>query len=1215
MPPAPNATKGRNYLDHLDIARCEGDWDAVPELIRKVRKHAPNRACLTLTAEIEHGISKATASETPATAGSDTAAPGSAPSKDIEAAAHLPKLLSLIEEEHTYAEDKFQAQVCIGWLHWAVGEYDLALDRLPQGLGDQVESLDNLSEWTRVCMMKSAYLRANCLSRNGKGLDALALFEASLPPSSHTWSSQTSRKQLRYWSELFLTEYCMLQNGCLEKGEVSLEDMNSLVCFRSWARWWDGSKGAPLAGGYGFKGSVPRRRIWSEYYKLLSTILQQDLPYPTAHMTYTQDEASARSQLLVEIKRAEAHFEALLLNETTFPKANEEREEIEMFVAMLMQNWRILTGRGWSEKDLGPEGKAGLSVSVLEMLYRASMKTYHSTAILRNLFIVHLSVAEFDLALKAFDSYLDIAKKGRARVEKTGHQEKGLDDDATIIETVSLCISALCRFGGRDAAEKAKDVATELEHWLERIEPHQTNGGMGSVEEEGGKSLATADRVPAKILALAWQSIGLAHAQWARTTFDASARTEMQKKAIKTLHTSLSTASGSSADVRGVFALGVLLAEQRELTTAIELVKAALLAKSTGDDTLVLHNGPFWRERSLIPLWHLLSLLLSARQEFVLAARTCECAFEQFGDPAVLYGRQAAYKSDHLNEAEKDQNASRGLVDEMDDFEKENILEVKMTQLAIVEITEGPRVAVNASLELLTLFSRLFGSVQVQPKQSLAPPKSANPPKTSATFRGFRTGIFGGRNNRVEKRDSVAVEQADDKLEPTLTRPETRHSVSRAPTIQVTKENGSPKDTQSRRKSTTSEKRSESARRDSVRNRRDSQAARRRAASTGPVAHPATVVDGEPFYTPMVTEGLNVSDFFSGADKGNPLSRPSSAVNPDGSSKPQETDMSGIALDGMEPAGAILPIIQFDKEHERRRRGAILVKVWLMIAGFYRRARMYDDAKGAVVEAQKLVQTMEGEMGKDSGEMGRKLAASPSLRDPGWAGKKSIEELWGDVWSEASKIRPLEITSGDIDAAREDFEAALTHFPDHPAAIVGLSDILLDVYCEKVLPPPAFPGLDLVGGSEAMPGTDQSTADILSPKRKVADTATKPHTAEAIGLGAFKSPKEELHKAAGDPKSSSTPHHDSHLVPPYKASSIPLVDRLASRDRAYGLLSNLTKLGTGWNNSEAWFTLARVHEESGQLDKAKDVLWWCVELEEGMGVREWGCVNTGGYVL
>jgi hypothetical protein len=75
-----------------------------------------------------------------------------------------------------------------------------------------------------------------------------------------------------------------------------------------------------------------------------------------------------------------------------------------------------------------------------------------------------------------------------------------------------------------------------------------------------------------------------------------------------------------------------------------------------------------------------------------------------------------------------------------------------------------------------------------------------------------------------------------------------------------------------------------------------------------------------------------------------------------------------------------------------------------------------------------------------------------------------------------------------------------------------------------------------------------------------------------------------------------------------------MLDRLAARDRAYGLLSGLTKLGTGWNYSEAWFALARAYELGGQVDKAREVLWWCVELEEGRAVRGWE-VTGGGYVL
>lgn len=971
---------------------------------------------LALAAEVEHGIVKATKSQRPATERPNTAESesGNIAASEIEVAAQIPKLMNLIDQENKYAEDQFQAQVAVGWLHWVAGDYSLAFTHLPPGLEEsQVRTTENISEWTRVSMLKSAYLRANCMARNNKELEALSIFEAAIPPLSFSWNTNSSKKELRYWSELFLTEYCMLYNGCRDRGQVTLEDQNSMACFRSWARWWNSSPGAALAGGFGFKGSVPRRRIWFEYFESLSTILQQDLPYPTAYMGIpTQN--SPRSQLWSELKLAETSFENLLLSETSFPKADEDREEVEVFVQILMQNWAILTGRGWREQDIGTGGKAAVSASALELLYRASTKTFHSTGILRSLFKVHLAVGEFELAFKAFDSYLEIVKKGKARVEKTGHQESSLDDDATALETICLCISALTRFGGREAAEKANHLAAELEQWLQKFETPHTNGGMQSVKEEGGKSSATGNQVPAKILALSWQSIGLAHARWAQMTFESSTRTEVQKKAIRSLRTSLSSDFGGNADVRGVFALGLLLAEQRELTTAIELVKTALLTKHTGDEILVLRNGPFWRERSLIPLWHLLSLLLSARQEYMLAARTCECAFEQFRDPAVLFGRQQLYKSDHLNDVEKDHEATQGLVDEMDDFEKENIVEVKMTQLAIVEIMEGPRIAVNASLELLTLFSRLFGTAEK--KQTLEPPKTSNAPRTSGTFRSIRSGIFGNRNSRV---DSTATAQAVDKMETIRDseyRPQTGTTVNRAPTIQVTQENGSPRASRPRRKSTANDRRSESAKRHSTR-KRESEQGRPRASSSGPRPNVPSIVDGEPFYTPMGEgQGLQASDIFAHAKQANPLSRPSSAITATGASRsvsqasgltsgPKGTDIAGLGLETMGPLGAVLPVIQFDKEHEKRHRGAILMKIWLMIAGFYRKAGMFEDSKGAVAEAQKIVQTMEAELGKESGEGNsdnRKTIHPTSLRDPGWGGKKSIEELWADVWCEVS---------------------------------------------------------------------------------------------------------------------------------------------------------------------------------------------------------------------
>ena len=62
-------------------------------------------------------------------------------------------------------------------------------------------------------------------------------------------------------------------------------------------------------------------------------------------------------------------------------------------------------------------------------------------------------------------------------------------------------------------------------------------------------------------------------------------------------------------------------------------------------------------------------------------------------------------------------------------------------------------------------------------------------------------------------------------------------------------------------------------------------------------------------------------------------------------------------------------------------------------------------------------------------------------------------------------------------------------------------------------------------------------------------------------------------------------------------------------------MTALTKLGSGWDNSEAWFALARAQELGGEVDKAKTILWWCIELEDTRPIRHWRNVGSGGYVL
>ncbi|KAI9166618.1 hypothetical protein HJFPF1_02730 [Paramyrothecium foliicola] len=1211
-------TKAAQYLDRLDNARCEGKWTDVPELVRKVRKHAPDRSCLTLAAETECAITQLTKAATTHGGGAPTHPPTVEAAQQAELSSKIPKLLEAIESEDKYPEDKFQAEVCVGWLHWVFAEYSQALSRLPEPEAHQVDASKAAWRWTTVSTLKATYLRADSLTRNHERTQALATFHAGLPLLTGSWSDSHLSSQLGYWSELYMTEFCVLWSVALEDNDVSLQDPNALSCYRAWARYWE-TVSSSVTGGYGFKGAIPRRQIWEKYYLALSRILEDDLPMPTGYVNKITNDLSARSQLRVELKSAEASYQALLLGETTFPRAEEGRPEVEAFVRRVVKNWSIMCGRGWQEHDLGEGGRSSLSRGVLDTLYSAATKTYHSPAILRFLFVLHLSVAEFDLSFRAFDAYMEIVKKVKARVDKTGIPDESLDEDGIVLETIAQAIMALCRYGNQEAAEKAHHLGAELEDWLAKLPQLKSADAAPSTSEEKEKLQILHPPVPPQIVALAWQAIGLSHAHWSRVTHEATSRTEIQAKAVRCLRRSLSTELGRSKDIRSFFTLGLLLAERRELTAAIDLIRAALIStKGSDEDSNVLY-GAYWRERSLIPVWNLLALLLSARQDYVMAARACEGALEQFNDPSILFGSEDAnFRSEHLNEAEAAKNnsrAGRGLVDEMDDAEKESILEVKMTQLALVEVLEGPEVAVNASFELLTLFSRLFGT---QPSQStLALPKATEPPKTSATHRSIRSNIFGARQPRAATREPSGP-QASDLSSVLPSRPATAQTtVSMAPTIQVTEENG-PMSTHPRYRRGTSMHRQKSETRRNSLKKRDRSHSRQRSSSVGEASHKPTVVDGEQFFTPAVER--DQTDFFTNSSRMPPpismafsRSKTLRSLNSHTSTGSKSSDPLEPGMDGIYASTNLLPLIQYSKEKEMTQRTAILIKVWLVIAGFYRRAGMHEDCKGAIAEAQKLVQALETESTKEA-------SGASSSRNVGWAEQRSVDDLWGDVFTEVGWVALASIllilttlqtghlsqAKSDHYAARADFEAALTHCPNHPSAIVALSNILLDIYSEELLPPPAIPPMNTYE-----PWV--SATDHENTRKPTADPAKSLPTVP-LGLGATNL-LTTSRATTGSPAGIIPSESDDQLTAPYKATRLSLIDRLAARDRAYALLSGLTRLGSGWNYSEAWFALARAHEESGQQEKAKEVLWWCVELEEATGVRDWRCLASGGYVI
>jgi len=77
-------------------------------------------------------------------------------------------------------------------------------------------------------------------------------------------------------------------------------------------------------------------------------------------------------------------------------------------------------------------------------------------------------------------------------------------------------------------------------------------------------------------------------------------------------------------------------------------------------------------------------------------------------------------------------------------------------------------------------------------------------------------------------------------------------------------------------------------------------------------------------------------------------------------------------------------------------------------------------------------------------------------------------------------------------------------------------------------------------------------------------------------------------------------------VAPYHAACLARVGRsyleAGSLEMAEGALETTTR-SLGWDCAEAWFYLGKVFEASNQLSKAKECLWYALDLESTRPVR------------
>jgi cargo-transport protein YPP1 len=1015
-----DSDKATRYMQSLDLARCTGQWHDVPELARKVEKHAPHRKTLVLAARSEATISCTEVSKL-----NTTLAPLIQPLQDA------------ITKDTTYPEDVFQATVCLGWIYWLLQEHKsaatvLAVDPHAVVSSSNSNSTGQSTQWILVCASKQAYIRGFSLEKLGDFLIAAQAYQSGVSfllvssPVNNLLASNP--QEFRLWTERLLCRYIAryMRHGPIE---ATAEFDKLLLVFHLWGFLFNyqptdqklrsslALRTPPPDFQLGLEVEFSRWDMWMAYYDTLSQILRLDFIYSptytdssphiiTSGEDLTDEEyLAARLKQRTELKSVEAKIEAKLLDETSFPKANVRNDRVEKWVDATMENWRMLCGDNWNDAELGAGGKNAIARGVLDILYRAATKTFHSTQIVRHLFTVHAYLAEFDLAMKALNTYLELVTRARARSAKSGDIDLSLDENDQVLLTMAEAIAILCRFGQREDAGKAREIAGKMKIWIHESEIHPEISE--SEPAVNGHSLPSIKKsVSPSTIARAYHALGMSEAHWARLTYEASTRTQHQNSAQEYYRLALHRKYRNSKNLDYLYSLAILLAEMRDITGALKITKLALTESSTqtGDDE------QFVIERKSIRFWHLLTLLLSSRTDYLNAAKASTAAFEQFQQMGILFGQQE-YRSEHLNESEKLSSISPALVDHMGTLEKMCILQVKMTQVALLEALEGPSQAVDASLDLLALYVRLFGH---PPGQNGLKTNQVTQKMPKSRIGSIRASIF---KRTVSRKANNRVSLDPSKIQ---TRPPTAATATTAPTIQVTdlsasvaseprgrtmngtKSNSKVDSINSGGKSEIhrSQSRSKMNRKSSFKNSTDSQPTE---STHGDITNEkAEAISSKPEdpSVPESTQGSSVPSTVRPSTASSIESKStsfSSYRNSRHRKRDSRVSMQTIESDGGGVDTTLVknPVPFVPDLVDRRYRTSMLVELWLFISGMYCRSDIFEEAKDAIDEAEQLVVALEQEIARIN-------SSAKAFSFPGWGAGKSVDELRGDVLTQVS---------------------------------------------------------------------------------------------------------------------------------------------------------------------------------------------------------------------
>lgn len=645
-------------------------------------------------------------------------------------------------------EDVLQTRIIIAWISSLKEDWDAVLEIIPgeEEVGEGFVGTPEKNDYIQIVRIKALVLKGIALSKIDEKDHSLPfqLYRAATKlPETYTKAQRTYPVFLQ-WTEKAMAHYAMASYQCwlgihttlvtappspeeqhfndaqdgavgVAIGKTIVDEATVAGSFRSFHKYInalasggrDAGPSTPLLPGSSLstEKDAERRELYYNYFKFLSLLL---LPpsHPSAP-TSSSTSAGTREDLQNELKVAQKEYEGYLRKGLGFPHADQYHEVIGEWVDQVFENWRVSGGSG---EEASP---------VVEILYRAAQKTFHSPRILRYLFQTLTATGNFQDAISALETYIELIEKAKERIAK-GQHEQDFDSDKLIFQTAVEGIRVLCKFTKQ--SEKALSIAERMETWADEWNVRDKD-----------------------ILGEMHRGIGIANATWSATTPDGDLRPAAQSEARKAFKKALSY---DSADVQGWYGLAMIEIEMGELESGMESTRRGLgaLKHAYLDSDVVSDTEEDARDykRSAVSLLHLLALSMTAQEDFDNAEKVCQNAFDIVGladFDVVGHGREAV--------------ADFGVIDKL------AILELMMTQLAITEAVEDSQAAIPMADKLLELYGTLFDGTHLiqrveldgsQDQLAHSTVQSTRPPTTASRrsrFLGLRKKQFSASSSNL----------------------------------------------------------------------------------------------------------------------------------------------------------------------------------------------------------------------------------------------------------------------------------------------------------------------------------------------------------------------------------------------------------------------------------------------------------------------------------